>query len=96
VDGNEREQDGGALCSAHVPRRRLVAAFSSFTSLRKTPHRPDAVPLGAFGDSLGQAKGVGWLMERSKGGETVRDSVSADTSAIGHPAPLARALWMKW
>jgi hypothetical protein len=96
VDRNERDQDGGALCSAHVPRRRLAAAFSSFPSLRRTPHRPDAVLLGTFGESLGQPKGVGWLMERSKGGETVPDSVSGDMIAVGHPAPLARASWMKW
>src|SRR5256885_12018561 len=30
----------GALCSAHVPRRRPAGAPSSFTSLRRAPHRP--------------------------------------------------------
>src|SRR5437867_5118198 len=37
----ERDQDGGAFCFAHVPRRRPAAVASSFTSLRRTPHRPD-------------------------------------------------------
>ena len=40
----ERDQDGGACHSAHVPRRRPSAAASSFTSLRGTPHRPDQAP----------------------------------------------------
>jgi hypothetical protein len=35
-----RERGGGALCSVHVPRRQPVAAFSSFTSLRRAPRRP--------------------------------------------------------
>src|SRR5438445_5994159 len=40
----ERDQDGGAFCCAHVPRRRPAAVASSFTSLRRTPHRPDPAP----------------------------------------------------
>src|SRR5438128_2193879 len=35
------DQVDGALHSAHVPRTRLDALSSSFTSLRTTPRRPD-------------------------------------------------------
>jgi hypothetical protein len=35
------DQVGVAPCAAHVPRRRPVAAPSSLTSLRTTPHPPD-------------------------------------------------------
>jgi len=36
-----RDRAGGTFCSAHVLRRRPAAAFSPFTSLRRTSHRPD-------------------------------------------------------
>ncbi len=35
------DRDGGALCSAHVPRSAAAPRLSSFTSLRRTPHRSD-------------------------------------------------------
>ena len=38
-----RDQAGGVLCCAHVPRR--PAAASSLTSLRRTPRRPDPEPV---------------------------------------------------
>lgn len=36
-----RDQAGGLLCSARVPRNGLAAHCSSFTSLRRTLHQPD-------------------------------------------------------
>jgi hypothetical protein len=42
------DQVGVAPCAAHVPRRRPVAAPSSLTSLRTTPHPPDPARVMAF------------------------------------------------
>src|SRR5665213_3170704 len=39
-----RDRGDGALCCAHVPRREPPALVSSFTSLHRTPHRPDPAP----------------------------------------------------
>src|SRR5665213_4565134 len=39
-----RDRGDGALCCAHVPRREPSALVSSFTSLHRTPHRPDPAP----------------------------------------------------
>jgi hypothetical protein len=73
-----------------------MALASSFTSLRRTPHRPDPASTVMFNANGGPATGVGWPMERSKGGETVRSSVSGDMSAIGRPASVARASSLAW
>jgi hypothetical protein len=73
-----------------------MALASSFTSLRRTPHRPDPAPPDTFDEDSESATGVGWPMERSKGGETVRSSVSGDMSAIDRPAPVARARSLEW
>jgi hypothetical protein len=66
----ERDQAGGAFCSVHVPRRRHAADASSFTSLRRTPHRPDLPPFWSCDECMrtSHAKDAGWLTERSKGG----------------------------
>ena len=66
-----RDQAGGALCSVHVPRTRPAAKPSSFTSLRRAPHRPDLQPSRLFNrrtPTLVPAKAVGWPTQRSKGG----------------------------
>ena len=66
-----RDQAGGALCSARVPRNGLAARSSSFTSLRRTPHQPDPEPLRLLNGHtprICQASDVGWTTQRGKGG----------------------------
>jgi hypothetical protein len=85
----ERDQAGGALCSAHVPRLRPAVEASSFTSLRRARHRPDPAPSTTLDENIGSAKDMGWPMERSKGGGGSRRLAPGDMSAIGHPVALA-------
>ena len=87
----ERDQAGGALCSARVPRSGF-ACPPPFASPSRAPHRPDPEPpsrLKNAGHEPLQAEGIGWLTERSKGGETGTPG-SEDMSAVGHPVALAR------
>src|SRR4051812_2763034 len=55
-----RDREAGALCSAHVPRNRPSADASSFTSLRRAPHRPDQPP-----HSSPRTAALGQLAERT-------------------------------
>jgi N-methylhydantoinase B len=66
-----RDRAAGVFCCAHVPRQQPAAAASSFTSLRRTPHRPDPDTLAQFYGSKAQtypARGVGCPIPGSKGG----------------------------
>jgi hypothetical protein len=88
----EQDQAGAALYCAHVPRREPAALASSFTSLRRAPHRPDPAsvqPVGRANASL-RDKAMGWPAQRSKGGGTGRRRVPGDMSGAGHPVALSR------
>lgn len=52
-----RDRAAGVLCCAHVPRSRPVAETSSFTSLRRAPHRPDLAPPEVRDDDVPRALG---------------------------------------
>jgi len=89
-----RDQAGGALCSAHVPRHRPAADASSLTSLRRAPHRPDPDPQWRRGPRasppMPHAKDVGWPSSEVKE-EGRAQPGPGDMSGVGHPASLARA-----
>ena len=68
----ERDQAAGGIYCAHVLRAGSTR-LSPFTSLRRTPHRPDLEPPRRVTNACHkplQAEGIGWPAERSKGGET--------------------------
>jgi len=90
-----RDRAAGVLYSAHVPRRRPLADASSFTSLRRAPHRPDLPPSLVF-EGFARHRGC---RPRTAGGRRseVKEEGRAqpdpgDMSAAGHPAALARAM----
>ena len=78
------DQAGGALRSAHVPRRRPAAGASAFTSLRRAPHSPDPAP-SLLLEKARLAASVGSPTERSKGGGARRSRGPGDMSGVGQP-----------
>ena len=58
--------------SAHVPRSAAAPRLSSFTSLRRAPHRPDPSRYQRCSIKNGPAADVGRATQRSKGGDGSR------------------------